>query len=185
MRIALSLLLLSTSILSAQNFSFGAKGGGLLTEPAERFDQGRSYIVGPTFEVALPGSLAVEVNALYSRFGSSLSRTGVSFGRTRGNSWQFPVLGKYYFSDSRTGVKPFASAGMSFRQIWVDDDESRFGRRSSATSDLGIGAVAGGGIAIKFGRFTIAPEARYTRWGGNNFPATNPNEAQVLLGIGF
>jgi hypothetical protein len=185
MRIAFSLLLLSASILSAQNFSVGVKGGGLLTEPAERFDQGRSYIVGPTFELVLPGSLAVEIDALYSRFGSSLSRTGLAFGRTRGNSWQFPVLGKYYFSDSRTGVKPFGSAGVSFRQIWLDGDDSRFGRRSSATSDPGIGAVAGGGIAIKFGRFTIAPEARYTRWGGSNFPATNPNEVQVLVGIGF
>ena len=185
MRIAFGLLLLSASILSAQSFSVGVKGGALLTDPAERFDQGRRYIVGPAFELSLPTNLAVEINALYSRFGSSLSLTGLSLGRTRGDSWQFPVLGKYYFSDARVGVKPFASAGLSFRQIWFERDESRGGRRGASTSDLGIGAVAGGGIAIRFGRFTIAPEARYIRWGGSNFPATNPNEAQVLLGIGF
>jgi hypothetical protein len=185
MRIAFGLFLLSASILSAQSFSVGVKGGALLTDPAERFDQSRRYIVGPAVEMSLPGSMAVEVNALYSRFASSLSPAGSSFGRTRGNSWQLPVLAKYYFSDTRAGVKPFASGGVSFRKIWFENEQTRFGRRVDDTSELGVGAVAAGGIAIKFGRFTIAPEVRYIRWGGTNFPATNPNEAQVLLGIGF
>jgi hypothetical protein len=185
MRIAFGIFLLSASILSAQSFSVGAKGGALLTDPAERFDQSRRYIVGPYFELRLPEKLALEVNALYSRFGSSLSPAGSSFGRTRGNSWQLPVLAKYYFSDARVGVKPFASGGVSFRKIWFVNDQILSGRRIEDTSELGVGAVAAGGIAIKFGRFTIAPEARYIRWGGTNFPATNQNEAQVLLGIGF
>jgi hypothetical protein len=183
MRFAFGFFLL-TSLLSAQSFSVGVKGGALLTDPAERLDQGRRYLVGPTFEVALPGSLAVEVDALYSRFGTALSLSGFSGGRTRGDSWQLPVLGKYYFSDARTGVKPFASAGLAFRKIWFEDRGNR-DRRGGGSSDLGVAAVAGGGIAVRFGRFTIAPEARYLRWGGDNFPATNPNEAQVLLGISF
>ena len=83
MRIAFGFFLLSASILSAQNFSFGAKGGALLTDPAERFDESRRYIVGPVFELRLPGRMAVEANALYSRFGTSLSLTGSSLGNTR------------------------------------------------------------------------------------------------------
>jgi hypothetical protein len=186
MRNVLVVLLLSSGLASAQVLSFGVKGGALLTDPAERFDQSRRYVVGPSIEVSLPGRLAIEGNALYSRFGSSLGLTSQSFGRTRGNSWEFPVLGKYYFSESRA-MRPFVSAGASFRNIWIDSNDDRSGRRlrEDDTTGVGVGAAAGGGVALRFGRFMFAPEARYTRWGGFNFPATNPNEAKVLLGVSF
>ena len=178
-------LFVLTGLLTAQSFTFGVKGGAFITDPAERFDQSRPYTVGPSVEFALPARFAVEANALYSRFGSSLLPAVSSANRMRGNSWEFPVLGKYYFSERSSSIQPFAAAGVAFRQIWLDEsNDSRLGRRVDST-DVAVGAVVAGGVALKAGRFRIAPEARYTRWGGYNYPATNPNQAQVLLGITF
>ncbi len=87
-------------------------------------------------------------------------------------------------------MRPFVLTGVTFRNIWLDrDNRDRFVARGSRgldnSSDLGVGAIAGGGVALKAWRFTVAPELRYTRWGGNNYPATNVNQAQVLLRISF
>lgn len=179
-------LFVLAGILSAQTFTFGVKGGAFITDPAEQFDQSRPYTVGPSVEVALPARFAVEANALYSRFGSSLFPASSSATRIRGNSWEFPVLGKYYFAERSSSIQPFASAGVAFRQIWLDrSSDNFFGRRVTDSTDVAVGAVVAGGVALRAGRFRIAPEARYTRWGGYNYPATNPNQAQVLLGITF
>jgi hypothetical protein len=169
-------------LISAQSFSFGAKGGGLFTEPANRADDSRRYVVGPSVEVEFPLRLAVEVDALYSRFGRS--ERGIAASRTRGDLWEFPVLGKYYLSGRGATLRPFASAGVSFRNIWIERDRSnRIGQAGS--TEPGIGAVVGGGVGFRIGRFTVAPELRYTRWGGYNFPATNLNQLQGLVNIGF
>jgi hypothetical protein len=173
-------------IVTAQTFTFGVKGGAFITDPAEQLDQSRPYTVGPSFEVALPARFAVEANALYSRFGSSWFPASSSATQIRGNSWEFPVVGKHYFAERSSSIQPFASAGVAFRQIWLDGiSGDRFGRRVSDSTDVAVGAVVAGGVALKAGRFRIAPEARYTRWGGYNYPATNPNQAQVLLGVTF
>jgi hypothetical protein len=92
------------------------------------------------------------------------------------------VLGKHYFTERGSQVRPFASVGLNFRNIWLEDGRTRLG---TANTGLSIGAVAGGGVSLKARWLTISPEFRYIRWGGENFPATNPNEAQVLLGIHF
>src|SRR4051812_31232807 len=115
MRFVFTLFLCASVPLVAQTISYGVKGGGILTEPAERFDQSRRYTVGPVFEIVSPWKVAFEVDALYSRFGSGLSLQGTTGGRTRGNSWQLPLLGKYYFSERNSKVQPFASSGFSLR----------------------------------------------------------------------
>lgn len=163
-------VVLACASLHAQTFSVGVKGGGLLTDPAGRLDESRRYLVGASVEIGFHDRMAAEVDALYSRLGT---RT------VRGNAGQLPVLGKYYFSSRDAGVRPFAAGGVAFRKIWFD-----YGRRD-ASSDLGVGAVVGGGVSMRWWRLRFAPEFRYLRWGGNNFPATNRNEAQVLLGISF
>ena len=192
MRFVFTLFVLSSVTLCAQTFSFGVKGGGLLTEPAERFDQSRRYVVGPVVEVLSPWKVALEVDAFYSRFGSSLSLQGTTGGRTRGDSWQLPILGKYYFKDRTAKIRPFASSGFSLRKTWFEDRSFRDGRPGQrrtngfdSTSDLGVGAVVSGGASFGAWKLRIAPEVRYTRWGGSNFPLTNANEVQALVGITF
>jgi hypothetical protein len=172
--------LICVPVLSAQTFTFGVKGGGLVTDPAERWDESRKYVLGPSVEIGFPSRVAVEVNALYSRFGSSAPGSGARI--IRGNMWEFPVLGKYYFAEREAAVRPYASSGFAFRNIWFDGNRSD--RRIDSTEPA-VGAVFGGGVAFKAGPFSLAPEVRYTRWGGFNFPATNPNQVQALLGITF
>lgn len=183
MRFIASVLLMCASFAHAQTFSFGVKGGGIFTNPAERVDESRKYLVGPSVEMGLANRFGIEVNALYGRFG-----TTASGGAIRGNSWEFPVLGKYYFSDRGTVVRPFASAGFAFRNIWFDNgrEGSRlFQNRRVDSTDPATGAVFGGGAGFRVWRLKLAPEVRYTRWGGYNYPSTNPNQVQALLGINF
>ena len=97
------------------------------------------------------------------------------------------MLGKYYFSGNTSTVRPFASAGFAFRNIWFEEGRgNRFLQASRAGStEPAVGAVFGAGAAFKIWRLKLAPEVRYTRWGELNYPATNPNQAQALLGINF
>src|SRR5436190_5859676 len=89
----------------AQLVSVGVKGGVSITEPGRYNDESKRYIVGPSVEFRLPFRFAAEIDALYMRTGSSsrfffLDSTGIAGittdirTRTRGNSWEFPVLGK-------------------------------------------------------------------------------------------
>ncbi|MBL8209806.1 MAG: hypothetical protein JNK87_03805 [Bryobacterales bacterium] len=163
----------------AQTLSLGVKGGGFFTDPAERQDQSRKYVVGPSVEVGF-GRIGVEANVLYWRFGSAVS--GV---RVRGHVMELPVLGKYYFAGRNAVVRPFAGAGFAFRNVWTDDGRGRFGNREVASTEPGVGAVFGGGVAMKVWKLRLSPEVRYTRWGGYNFPVTNANQVQALLGVTF
>ena len=173
-----------SGLLAAQPISFGVKGGGVLTDTAERLDRSDRYVVGGLVEVKLPARFAIEGDALYSRFGSALSASALA-ARTGGNTWEFPVLGKYYFSRRSAPVSPFVSAGVGIRKTWFDSTPSLSRILAFNSNDPAIGAVVGGGVGLRLWKLKFAPEVRYTRWGGNNFPATNPNELQVLLGIGF
>ena len=109
----------------------------------------------------------MEGNALYSRFGTSLN------GGLRGHSVEFPVLGKYYFAGADSAVRPWASSGFAFRNIWFADVRSGRNVRVNSTEPP-VGAVFGGGVSFRLSIFNFAPEVRYTRWGGYNYPATNP-----------
>ena len=56
-------------------------------------------------EVGLPFHFAFEADALYSRVGNTFYIPLIaneSYVRTIANSWQFPLLGKYYFPIHRT-----------------------------------------------------------------------------------
>lgn len=169
-------------ILSAQtSFSVGVKGGGLFTDPAERADESRRYVVGPSLEIGFGDRFGVELNALYSRFGAGSAGTSL-----RGHSVEFPALGKFYFADRRSEVRPYVSSGFAFRNIWFDDIRSnRFGSTRINSTDPAVGAVVAGGVTFRTWKLKLSPEVRYTRWGGFNSPATNPNQLQGLLGIFF
>jgi hypothetical protein len=114
--------------------------------------------------------------------------------RQRANSWEFPVLGKYYFRRRESGWQPFIATGWSFRtagehqtlaQVITDSTgvhTSIF--HDSFRSDLGVGATFATGIQVRAGRFAITPQVRYTRWGTseNSF---RKNEAGFVLGVRF
>jgi hypothetical protein len=49
---------------------------------------------------------------------------------------------------------------------------------------LGVGAVFAAGVRFRAGRFSLLPEARYTRWGGSD-NQLRKNEAGLILGVSF
>jgi hypothetical protein len=113
---------LLSSEIHAQSFSFGVKGGVPLTAVVEGNGPpaAKRYIVGPMIEVGLPFSFAFEANALYRRtgyeaiagdFGASVST------RLRTNSWEFPLLAKYYFRPRIVPAKFFATGGYVIRYM--------------------------------------------------------------------
>jgi hypothetical protein len=169
------------AISYGQSITAGVKGGGLFTEPAESADRSRRYVAGAVVELGFGPRFAVEGNALYSRFGSAV-------GPVRAHSVEFPVLGKFYFADRGSAVRPYASAGFSIRNMWLDyPPRLGTGRNVQRTSltDPAVGAAFAGGVSIGTWRLRISPELRYTRWGGYNYPATNPHTLQALVGITF
>jgi Outer membrane protein beta-barrel domain len=189
---------------SAQLISIGVKGGVPITDPQRFNDESRRYLVGPSIEFRLPLHFAVELDALYSRVGWSFSysytdavsgNTTLVSNRQRGNSWEFPLLGKYYFGRRESLIQPFLGTGYSIRQIWVHDD-TRLSVLSpnpipsvsvsgfDSSSPLDVGAVAAAGARIKAGRLSVLPEFRYTRWGSGN-PTLRQNDVKFLLGVSF
>jgi hypothetical protein len=162
------LSLFLTAEAGAQLITFGVKGGIPLTETIKYRDESRPYVIGGTVELRLPSHFAVEVDALYQRVGSSTAFRGegnliggypslLSFtNRVRGNSWEFPLLAKYYFRPHRAGWQPFVATGYSFRTIQIQADttsifsntdlsQSTSKVRSNYSSGLDVGAVLGVG----------------------------------------
>jgi hypothetical protein len=190
---------------SAQAVSFGVLGGVTLTDPLSFRDESRPYIVGGSIEVRLPGRFAVEADVLYQRIGTSTSLSGFLnptitsiTDRQRGNSWKFPILGKYYFRPRTSAWQPFVGTGYAFRAIQFHDDVNETTVDSSGAihnttfhgdhgDGLGVGAIFATGVRFHAGRFAFSPQVRYTRWGDtqNNPTSLRKNEAGLLLGISF
>ena len=190
--------------LCSQPVSFGVKGGIPLLDTTSSHEESRPYIVGPSIEIRLPAGFAIEADALYRRvgnssFGSFLSGANLfsAFSsRQRGNSWEFPLLGKYYFRPRALGWQPFLGSGFALRTtVGFHSDTTRTVVAASGTPTttsfhhdfrppLDVGAVVSAGVRFHAGRLALAPEFRYTRWGGVENPL-NRNEAGALLGISF
>ena len=212
----LALPFLLTLPLFAQPVSIGALGGVPLVDQTQpdsgptSHDESRPYIVGPSVEVRLPAGFALEADALYQRLGNTFSyqllntigpgSTLVGAGTTaftnrlRGNLWEFPLLGKYYFRRD-SAWQPFFGTGWALRfaeihqagsETMVDANGvlSTFSFKDSFRSDLEIGATFAAGVRYRVGHFAFLPEVRYTRWGGQN-NILRKNEAGVFLGISF
>ena len=79
-------------------------------------------------EVRLPARFAVEADALYQRIGYSnvfnLNDTNLFQSRERGNSWEFPLLVKYYFRPQSESWQPFVGTGFAFRTTSFHSDYS-------------------------------------------------------------
>jgi hypothetical protein len=199
----LFLALLAEGVAFAQLISVGLKGGIPLTDAAPYKDESRPYTVGASIEVRLPGHFAVEGSALYQRIGNS-NRTLLLFApvnmtssyRQRGNSWEFPILGKYYFRPMQRGWEPFVGTGYALRtvQFQTDGQATTLDEAGKVTTipfhtengnGLGVGATFAAGVRMPVGRFAVMPEVRYTRWGGTDNNRTKRNNVKLLVGITF
>src|SRR3954447_13630989 len=106
-------LALLTVPLCAQNVSIGGKIGVPFADPMGRYGESRPYTFGPTVEVRLPAGFAIEGSALYRRLGSTAAlncgpaASSHIVNRARGNAWEFPVIGKYYFREHRERWQPY------------------------------------------------------------------------------
>jgi hypothetical protein len=186
------------SIASAQVVSVGALGGVPIPNTAGT-NEAPPYTVGGSVEVRLPAGFALEADALYRRLGDTFTAyfiSGTAAGsyidRQRGNAWEFPLLGKYYFR--RTSAwQPFVGTGFAFETIGVHDVSSGITNPfatsagpvvSNYRAPLEVGAVFAGGVRFHLGRASILPQVRYTRWGGTNVLTRN-NETSFLVGITF
>jgi hypothetical protein len=195
------LFFLLTVAASAQVVSVGAIGGVPITDTTGRDDQSRPYIVGGSVEVNFGARFGIEADALYRRVGNTSyfgyltgAVTALSTDRRRGNSWEFPLVGKYYFR--RTSAwQPFLGTGFAFRTVGVSDTAyisttDSTGAlltsiyHSSSREPLEVGATVVGGLRFHYRRLAILPQIRYTRWGGAK-DLTRSNETSFLLGVSF
>lgn len=202
----LSLLLIPAS---AQTVQFGAIGGVTATNP-DPFGNGESkrYWVGPSVEARfLNGKIGVELDAIYRRFGYSYagkfgpvppdyqgpSPITTFYVRARGNSWELPLIGKYYFRTQAANWRPFLGTGYSLNMQWWHTDSTTYrengsaenGRYSSRT-DLNIGATAVAGIELKTSHhLKFQPQIRYTRWANHGTQSRSLNQVDVGLSFRF
>jgi hypothetical protein len=176
-------LVLLASGLSAQNISWGVRGGVPFTDSFKTISSAASgdlfknrpshWILGPTLEVRLPAGFGVTLDLLYNRLGYD------SGGQTdKGGKWEFPAMVRYRIGP-QPAVKPFIAAGGSFSKIT--------GLRTPSSSVTGI--VFGGGVEIKVPFLRIAPELRLTRQLSDPITVgsvrANLTQAVFLVGITF
>ena len=205
-------LLLSIGAVTAfsQPIGFGLKGGIPFTDFTKavssgnfRFDDNtRRYIVGPTFELRLPFSLAIEVDALYRRFNYNQfinGAAGTTSVSTSGNAWEFPILAKYRFKAPI--ARPYIAGGIAWDTLSGLKQDVRTAIAStgvissSSPNELNekttTGFVMGVGLDVKVLLIHVSPEIRYTRWGAKHFLdpngglSSNQNQAEFLVGITF
>lgn len=178
--------------------SVGVKGGIGLTDAFSNttvpqlngstnfFSGSKDYVVGPMIELRLPLHFAIEADALYRPLNLTTATTstvspGFKTSETY-NEWEFPLLLKYRFHSGP--IQPYVEAGPSWRTVSFP---SAFNQLSTA------GFTAGGGVEFHALHVRIAPEVRYTRWGSDTgaqtssfvSPASNLNQAELLVGISF
>ena len=201
--VAASVLVLAPPRLGAQSLSVGLKGGAPFTNAlSSSFNvvpQPHAYTIGPMLEVALPFSLAVEVDALYRRTGYSAATPGATVqGDLRANSWEFPILGKYYLPGAPL-VRPYLEGGYAVRRFTSLDGifrafDTTFRVSAPLQDDLTHGVVAGAGLRFRLGPLRVAPGIRYTRWTGRSFEEVSArgffvratqNQAEFLVGLSF
>jgi len=212
MRKFLFFIAVGSSCAIAQTVQVGVLGGVMATDP-DPYASGESkrYLVGPTIELRLLNrKIGIEFDAIYRRFGNSYS---YSFGsitlppdyqgpalpisassRSRANSWEFPLLGKYYFRESRARWRPFLGTGFSLREQWETSTISSTypgtqtpqTTTSSSTTGLDVGATVAAGLDFKTRhRLSWQPQVRYTRWSDHSTNGRSLNQLDFGLGIRF
>jgi hypothetical protein len=185
---------------SAQSISVGVLGGAPFTDVVNATNQNNitfvsksnNFTVGPTFQVNLPLSLRLEVDALYRPYSYTATITPPPFAaavapiNVSASQWRFPVLAEYRFKFPV--VKPFVEAGVSFDHLsglsaaakTITSGPGQFIQQSHA------GVVLGGGVDVKIPFVRLSGELRYTHQGSADFQAISDlNQAEVLFGVHF
>ena len=190
--VVVPLFFCATSLFS-QTFSVGVKGGLGLTDSftTDSIDGNplsgpgaKDYVIGPTFEIHLPFSFAVEADALYRPLHFTAFQQSSFTGGQSINSWEIPVVAKYRFHAPL--VKPYVEAGPTFRALGnLGPVLSGSGER---LSDKGF--TIGAGVDFKVPFLRISPELRYSHWGTDNTSLgsvvnSNQNQAELLVGVSF
>ena len=170
-------------------------------------DTSRRYTVGPNMEFAVTDHFSVQFNPLYRRFRYELpvytttfqtttATETTSYGyRTVTNALEFPLIAKYYFGSPDASWRFFAGTGYSIAAGWQNTRGIQTIFTSSTTPALvpfsssyrtptQVGAVFSEGASWKKGRWTLAPELRYTRW-GNGYGDRHQNQFDLLLNVRF
>jgi len=191
---------LSALSASAQSISVGVIGGAPFTDVVMATNQNNlaflpkstNFTVGPSFQVNLPLSLRLEVDALYRPYSFSATPVAVLPGFTSspinvsGTQWSFPILAQYRFK--LPVVRPFIEGGLSFDHL---SNLSAAAKNITAgpgqlVQQSHAGVVLGGGVDVKIPFFRISGELRYTHQGSADFQAiSNLNQAEVLVGVHF
>ena len=178
-------------------FSIGVIGGAPFTDVVTATNQNNpafvskstNFTVGPSFQVNLPLSFRIEVDALYRPDGFTASASNpaaITTYNVNGNEWSFPVLAQYRFKTHV--VKPFMEVGVSFDHLSnlstaANDITSGPGTLIHQTN---AGVVLGGGVDVKIPFIRLSGELRYTHQGSAYFEGiSNLNQAEVLVGVHF
>jgi hypothetical protein len=199
------------SLLSAQFFSFGVKGGLPVTAASDagrlcgRFFCGTTdfllnrYTVGPTIEIKLPWAVRLEVDGLYKHvredaYGGPFPTSNYTFNTSHANIWEIPMLLKHRFG--KRALSPYAAVGGALRHIGdVREDflsvpdfpgypsqMTHFTR--SPDPSLMSGWVVAGGVSVRTRFIRIEPELRFTHWTSSHFLATT-EQVEFLVGFTF
>jgi hypothetical protein len=193
--------------------SLGVVGGVPLTGGTS--SQARRYTIGPSAEFRLSNHFALNFSPQYKRYYSDggfitpvenllmyavdipPTLTVQSFGQTRRNAWEFPLMVKYYFGSPQRTVRPFIETGYDFSKSWgtsrtnsVIVDTATFMLTPQNSVDhysgpLFIGPSFGAGALIQRRRIGVSPQFRYTLWEGNSFSGRGRDQVDFLLQIRF
>ncbi|MFN7933721.1 MAG: outer membrane beta-barrel protein [Bryobacteraceae bacterium] len=171
---------------------------------------GQRYVFGPAFEVGIRDHFAIEFSPTFRRDGATFYSNGFAaiigplplggvglisqFNRNTSSTWDLPILGKYYFGKREARIRPFLGVGVSaarhsrsvdsYSQVQTDTGERRAQAFRSQGVTWGTGPVAGAGVSIRSGRFSIVPEFRYLRDSRFSYPGVR-DRAEIFLGFRF
>jgi hypothetical protein len=116
--------------------------------------------------------------------------------RTSTNAWELPLIAKYYFGRPDSSWRFFAGTGYSFALGWQRTKGTQSFQTSqdpsvsivpidfSYRTPTQVGAVFSEGVSWQKGRWALAPELRYTRWGNSGGPR-HRNQFDLLVTLRF
>lgn len=95
--------------------------------------------------------------------------------------WEIPVVLKYRFGalqGKAARVRPFVGAGPAF---WIENNR----RPRERIRDPHHGVVAAIGFDAHWRKWTLSPQASYTRWATDADPHLSKNQVQISIGFSF